>query len=142
MNDMVIKYALKSFKCGGYFKPLYSFDKLSAVLLMLNKEDYTVFHKHTECEKKINLIEGGPILVHAFIKGEYKKIVLDEFNNGFTIPKGVYFSIENQSQLHYSLVVCTFSPALDMKKIIIPSRKEMLSLFPKRKELVKRLTKN
>ncbi len=101
MKDVVIEYALKPFICGGYFKPLYSFDKLSAVLLMLNKEDYTVFHKNTECEKKIHLIEGGPILVHAFIKGEYKKIVLDGYNNDFMIPKGVYFSTENKNQEHY-----------------------------------------
>ncbi|MBN2852061.1 MAG: cupin domain-containing protein [Clostridia bacterium] len=142
MSEITVKHELDPHCTGGKFKELFKFDSLSSIMYMLNKNEFTVFHKLKDNDEIWYLIEGCPIIIHTFIKGEYKKFILNEFNNEYRILKNTYFAVENMEKDSYSLSVCLIKPSMDWDKMIIPKRSEMLSLFPEQKELITRLTSN
>jgi len=139
-NDIINKYELIPHIEGGYYKKLFDFDKLSSIIYLLYKYDFSKFHKLVDCNETWHLIEGGPLIIHAFIKGEYKKIQLSEDNNEYKILKNTYFAVENFEKESFSLSICTVSPRFSWETFISPSRSEVVSLFPKYEALITKMT--
>lgn len=134
------KYSFKSHPDGGKYSFLFNFNKLSSIVYLLNKTEISVFHNNRDVDETWNLIEGGPIVIHLFIKGEYKKVILTGNNTEFKIFKGTYYAVENENINHYSITVRTFSSKINVENIIIPKRGDVLSLFPEYKKMITRLT--
>jgi len=139
-EDIINKYELDPHIEGGFYKKLFNFDKLSSILYLLYKDDFSKFHKLCDCDETWYLIEGGPLIIHAFMKGEYKKIQLTSENNEYKIPKNTFFAVENLDKEKYSLSICIVSPKFTWETFISPSRSEVVSLFPKYEALITKMT--
>lgn len=144
MNDdkITVKHDLIPHREGGKYKELFKFEALSSMEYLLHKDDISYFHKLSNNDEIWYLIEGCSVIIHIFIKGEYKKIVLDEVNYEYRIPKNTYFAVENADKDTYSLSVCLFKPSINWEDMVIPNKSEMLSLFPEYKDLIIRLSSN
>ena len=58
----------------------------------------------------------------------------------FVVPGGYWFAAEVLNKDDYSLVGCTVSPGFSFEDFELKSRKELISLFPDKKELISKLT--
>ncbi|MDA8746066.1 cupin domain-containing protein [Rubripirellula amarantea] len=57
------------------------------------------------------------------------------------VPAGSWFGAMVDSPAGFSLVGCTVAPGFDFDDFELPSRDELLELFPQHRELIKRLTR-
>jgi len=92
------------------------------------------WHHHHGSGLHIHVIDpGGGHTMHALGTGP------DE-SPQFTVTAGCYFGAEVRDKSSYSLVGCTCCPGFSFADLHIPSRTEMLGLFPHLSGIITRLT--
>lgn len=166
MNNKIEKIIkeldLKPHPEGGYYKETYrSEGKINSgslhsdydgernystcIYFLLTSDTFSAFHKIKQ-DEIWHFYDGSPILLHTISEsGEHKEYTIGlDFKKGETpqlvVPGNHWFAASVLNKNEYSLVGCTVSPGFDFSDFILPSRKELISKFPKHELLITELT--
>ncbi len=147
---------------GGYFKETYRSlgeikeeslsDKYkgkrnysTCIYFLLTSEKFSAFHRINQ-DEIWHFYDGSPIRLSVISeKGVYSNQIIGcDFSNGETpqviVPGGSWFAAEVINKNDYSLVGCTVSPGFSFDDFELINREDLISIFPKHKELISRLT--
>jgi len=141
VKDLLNDFKYIPYKEGGKYSSLFDFNKVSSIIYLLKNKEYSAFHNNSKSDEHLYFIEGESLIIHAFIKSKYKKIVLNKNANEYIIKKGTYYALENENEKSYSILIRVYNKQLNIHDIIIPKRGELISLFPENKKVVLKFTK-
>ena len=89
---------------------------------------------------------GSTLLLHMIDKdGNYKTIKIGKnLEKGeflqYVVPANTWFASELMDKDDFVLCGCTVSPGFDFKDFEMPSREELISLYPKHAKAINSLT--
>ena len=147
---------------GGYFKETYrslgeiNEDNLiegyegnrnysTCIYFLLTSDNFSALHRIKQ-DEIWHFYDGSPILLHIISElGIHSKhVIWRDFNKGetpqFVVPGGYWFAAEVINKNDYSLVGCTVSPGFNFKDFELKTRKELVSMFPDKEEIISKLT--
>ena len=162
IEEIIKELDLKPHPEGGYFRETYrsegeikesSLDSnfkgkrnyATCIYFLLTSGNFSAFHRIKQ-DEIWHFYSGSPIRLHTIsetglhsefiigndlLKGEVPQLV---------VPSGYWFGAEVINKNDYTLVGCTVSPGFDFKDFEMPSRQELISLFPEHKLLITQLT--
>lgn len=160
LQDLVDQLDLLPHPEGGYYKESYR-SKLAhlppselniaeprnistAIYFLLTKGNFSAFHRIKQDELWHHYL-GDAIAVHTISpEGKYAKLLLGK---NFTIGEfpqhlvkgGTWFASESLGE--YSLAGCTVAPGFDFADFEMPDQADLLKLFPKHEDVIRRLTR-
>jgi uncharacterized protein len=161
-KSLIDKFKLKAHPEGGYFYENYrSKGKISssnlwegagnfrnystAIYFLLENEQFSAFHKIKQ-DEMWHFYAGTTLLLHMINKkGSYELVKIgnnidkDSFFQ-YVVPAGTWFASEVEDKNSFSFCGCTVSPGFEFKDFEMPSRKKLLSKFPKQQKIISRLT--
>jgi hypothetical protein len=164
IDSIIEKLDLKPHPEGGYFKETYrsqgkinqdsltpnyngSRNYSTCIYFLLTSDNFSALHRIKQ-DEIWHFYEGSPIRLHLISEtGNYsahvigRNLVKEEVPQ-FIVPGGSWFAAEVININTYSLVGCTVSPGFSFDDFELKSRKELVSLFPDKKEIITRLTHN
>jgi len=158
------KLGLKSHPEGGFYREVYRSEEIienyklpkrysgernfsTSIYFLLNQEQTSSFHK-LKSDEIWHFYTGSPLKIHVISEnGIYKEVKLGlDFNNDenlqIVIPHNNWFAAELLNKSSFSLIGCTVSPGFDFRDFVLGKRKDLAKLFPRHKDLLKRLTNN
>jgi hypothetical protein len=147
---------------GGYFKETYrSIGEITenslgpeysgkrnystCIYFLLTSEKFSALHRIKQ-DEIWHFYDGSPIRLHLISElGVHTEHCIGrDFTKGevpqFIVPGGYWFAAEVIHKDHYSLVGCTVSPGFSFEDFELKSSKELVALFPDKKELISKLT--
>lgn len=147
---------------GGYFKETYrSVGEISeehlereykskrnystCIYFLLTSDKFSALHRIKQ-DEIWHFYDGSPIRLHMISElGVHSEHIIGrDFKKGqvpqFVVPGGYWFAAEVLNKDDYSLVGCTVSPGFSFEDFELKSRKELVLLFPDKKELISKLT--
>lgn len=148
---------------GGYFRETYrshhyiNEDSLTSkyngkrnystcIYFLLTSDTFSAFHRIQQ-DEIWHFYSGSPIRLHTISEtGTHSEFIIgNDLTNGqvpqLIVPGGYWFGAEVINPNDYSLVGCTVSPGFDFADFELPTRQELVSLFPKNDKIITRLTK-
>ena len=162
MNDAkyyIHKLELQKHPEGGWFKEIYRSKELieqqslnkrfsgnrnisTSIYFLLEKGQFSAFHR-IKSDEIWHFYDGGMTKIYSISpKGELiiHKLGLN-IENGelpqIMIPGGEYFAAEPSTD--FTLVGCTVAPGFDFEDFEMPSKQELIDLFPKHIEIIEEL---
>lgn len=146
---------------GGYYRQVYKSDECikedylperfhsshamsTAIYFMLTNKEYSAFHIIKQ-DELWHHYEGGTIEI-VIIEQDgtlSKKLLGKNFEKGeeplVVVPYGVYFSARLLDDESYSLVGCTVSPGFEFDDFYMPTKNELIALYPNHKDIIEEL---
>ncbi|MCH4822246.1 cupin domain-containing protein [Gramella lutea] len=162
--EKIIKHLdLKPHPEGGFFRETYrSSGKINpesldgsysgdrnystCIYFLLTSENNSAFHRIIQ-DEIWHFYNGSPIKLHTISEeGEYNFYIIGRDVLKGEIPQlvvkgGDWFAAEVINENDFSLVGCTVSPGFNFKDFELPSRNELLQIFPEQRELITKFTK-
>ena len=163
-QKVIEKLKLQEHPEGGYFKETYRSEALiphdslvgnfkgdrnisTAIYFMLTSEMFSAFHKveqdelwHFHFGSSIELHTISPEGIHA------THIIGNDIMNGeqpqLTVEGGDWFCAKVKDSNSFSLVSCTVAPGFDFRDFILPSKDEMVKLFPQHETIISEFTRH
>lgn len=149
---------------GGYFKESYRSegeikeDSLStdfkgkrnystSIYFLLKSGMFSAFHRIKQ-DEIWHFHEGSSIELHIISPtGEHQKHLIGmDLAKGerpqLIVPAKHWFAAKVIEPKSFALVGCTVSPGFDFNDFELPSRKDLLSLFPQHQQLIEEYTKS
>ncbi len=162
-EKIIEKLGLTPHPEGGYFRETYrSPEEIDAsnlgkeydgkrnyatcIYFLLTSEHFSALHRIKQ-DEIWHFYDGSPLCLHIITpSGIYTRhMVGRDLEKGETpqlvVPGGCWFAAEVTKENAYSLVGCTVSPGFDFKDFEIKTRKELISLFPGKEEIISKLTR-
>lgn len=162
LEELITKLELQPHPEGGYFKETYrsegeiNSDSLNpkyigkrnystCIYFLMTSENFSAFHRINQ-DEIWHFYEGSPIRLHVISKnGDYTAHIIGRnFLKGevpqLVVPGQHWFAAEVIENYSYSLVGCTVAPGFDFADFELPSRGELVSIFPQHEELINKLT--
>ncbi len=162
IKDIISKLELHPHPEGGYFKETYRSDGTinnenlseayegkrnysTCIYFLLTSENFSALHRIKQ-DEIWHFYDGSPIRLHIITEnGNHSEHIIGrDLNKGevpqLIVPGGCWFGAEVIDNNAYSLVGCTVSPGFDFKDFELKTRKELISLFPDKKEIIVKLT--
>jgi predicted cupin superfamily sugar epimerase len=159
---IIDKLGLKPHPEGGYFKETYrSFGEIeeeslgadyngnrnysTCIYFLLTSDKFSALHRIKQ-DEIWHFYDGSPISLHTISESGIHTItsIGSDLLNGetpqFVVPGGCWFGAKVINEDSYSLVGCTVSPGFSFDDFELRSRKELISLFPDKKEIISKLT--
>ncbi|WP_299216314.1 cupin domain-containing protein [uncultured Dokdonia sp.] len=147
---------------GGYYKETYrsqgniaeeclsdayngSRSHATGIYFLLTSDNFSAFHKINQ-DEMWHFYDGASILLHIILKeGVYSQHIIGRNILAGEVPQlvvkgGDWFAAEVIGVDTFSFVGCTVSPGFDFKDFVLPSRKELVALFPEHTDVITRLT--
>ncbi len=146
---------------GGWFRETYrSTEQLSAehlpprfggqralatmIYYLLEGDDFSALHRIRQ-DEGWHYYTGSPITLHLISpEGHYSTLALG-LSEGrepqAVVPAGWLFAATVDEPNHFSLVGCTVWPGFDFADFEMPSRAELLALYPHLTTVIERLTR-
>ncbi len=163
IQQLVKKLQLEPHPEGGFFRETYrsegfvSENQLSngfvgdrnyatCIYFLLVSGNFSAFHRIKQ-DEIWHFYSGSPILLHTICpNGNYELIEIgNNLDAGevpqFVVPANYWFASEVKNPDSYSLAGCTVSPGFDFRDFELPSRSELVSLFPEHEKAIARLTR-
>ena len=148
---------------GGYYKEVYRSEGgipantlpniyqgdrnyATSIYFLLTSESFSAFHKINQ-DEIWHFYDGAPIRLHIISKdGIYSNHIIGRNVLEGQVPQlvvqgGDWFAAEVIGDNTYAFVGCTVAPGFDFKDFALPSRKELIDLFPEHNEIITRLTR-
>ncbi|MEM6632980.1 MAG: cupin domain-containing protein [Bacteroidota bacterium] len=148
---------------GGYYKETYKSAEFipqgglparfpgprsfsTAIYFLLQGADFSAFHR-LKADEVWHFYAGTTLRIHQISsEGEYEQKDLGILSGTSVAPQavvhaGTWFGAEVLDKTSYALVGCTMAPGFDFADFEMPSRAELLGLFPKYQEVILRLTR-
>jgi uncharacterized protein len=107
----------------------------TAIYYLLPKGAFSVFHRISACEVWHHY-DGGPLLVHQLGVGTSR---LDEKNPQVFVRAGAWQAAEPEDEA--ALCGCTVAPGFEFDDMEVARAADLLRLFPREAELIRRLCK-
>ena len=147
---------------GGYYKENYRSEGLinvnnlwegaegnrnysTGIYFLLEKNQFSAFHKIKQ-DEMWHYYMGSTLLLHTIDEnGNYniikigKNLYQGEFLQ-YVVPANTWFASEVMDKDDFVLCGCTVSPGFDFKDFEMPSREELISLYPKHAKAINSLT--
>jgi predicted cupin superfamily sugar epimerase len=162
IDKILSELDLKLHPEGGYFKETYrSLGEIkeeslgddyngkrnysTCIYFLLTSDKFSALHRIKQ-DEIWHFYDGSPISLHTISEsGIYDVTIIgSDLLNGetpqFIVPGGCWFAAEVIHKNSYSLVGCTVSPGFSFDDFELRSRKELISLFPDKKEIISKLT--
>ncbi|MEI6092161.1 MAG: cupin domain-containing protein [bacterium] len=157
VEDIISYYDLKPHLEGGFYKEVYRSDGLfpsdgvfpdgrnfsTSIYYLLPKG--AVSKLHMICSDEVfHLYSGGPLtIIEIDNNGVLEKHTLGtDINSGQTfqhvVKAGSWFGAYPEAE--YAFVGCTVAPGFDFRDFKIADRSELLKLYPKHENIIKKLT--
>ena len=117
----------------------------SCIYFLLTSDTFSAFHRIQQ-DEIWHFYDGSPIKLHTISEnGIHSEFIIgNDLINGqspqLMVPGGHWFGAEVINKNSYSLVGCTVSPGFNFDDFELPKRKKLISLFPKHKEIIKKLS--
>ena len=119
----------------------------TGIYFLIPSESFSAFHRIKQ-DEMWHFYKGAAMNLHMIShKGDYSVIrignnlQLGEFPQ-FTVPGGTWFASEVSKPNGYSLMGCTVAPGFDFDDFEMPTRSELIELYPQHKAVIKKLTHN
>lgn len=118
----------------------------TAIYFLLAGDDFSAFHRIAQ-DEVWHFYDGTALVVHAISPdGRYSATRLGrDPDAGETlqgvVPGGHYFGAALAQPRSYALVGCTVAPGFDFADLVVPTREELLRLFPQHRAVIERLTR-
>ncbi len=159
-EDIIEKLDLQPHPEGGYFKETYrshgEIDTLkesykgnrnysTCIYFLLTSDTFSAFHRIKQ-DEIWHFYDGSPIRLHTISStGVHSEFVIGrDFDKGqvpqLVVPGGDWFAASVVGEDNYALVGCTVAPGFHFDDFELPTRKELISKFPKHKEVITALT--
>ena len=162
INNIISKLDLKPHPEGGFFKETYrskgeiNENSLSeqyngkrnystCIYFLLTSDNFSAFHRIKQ-DEVWHFYDGSPIKLHIISEaGIYSNhtiginLLQDEVPQ-FVVPGGSWFAAEVIDNNTFSLIGCTVSPGFSFEDFELISRKELITFFPDKKDIISRLT--
>ncbi len=113
---------------------------------MLEKNDFSAFHR-IQSDETWHFYTGSPLLLYIISPDGHLKCIQisnqlkEEHFLQYTVPYGHWFAAELEDKSGFALLGCSVSPGFDFKDFEMAEKTEMLTLYPKHKEIIDRLCK-
>jgi len=161
-KEIIEKLGLQEHPEGGYYKETYRSKETiraselnekyvgdrhhsTGIYFLLTSDKFSAFHKVNQ-DEMWHFYKGAPIKLHTLTQeGDYSFVMIgNDFSKG-EIPQhvvigGNWFAAEVLEENAYSLVGCTVSPGFDFADFVLPKRNELINEFPRRSEIITKLT--
>jgi len=118
----------------------------TAIYYLLEKPNFSAFHRIKQ-DEIWHFYDGSSLTIHVISpKGEYaalklgKKIEKGE-SPQIVVPAGTYFAAEVNNKSSYTLSGCTVAPGFDFADFEMPSRDDLLNLFPNHQTIINTFTR-
>lgn len=115
----------------------------TSIYFMLTNTEVSRFHRINQ-DEIWNYHHGSGLHIHVIEPGGgYSRHGLgtgSDESPQFTVPAGCYFGAEVKGEGSFSLLGCTCCPGFSFNDLHMPSRSELLELFPHLSEIITRLT--
>ncbi len=163
VNTWIEKLRLEPHPEGGYFRQTYRSNVLiprqalpagfkgdraasTAIYFLLEGMNFSAFHR-LKSNEVWHFYVGAPLVVHVIDpNGKYKSILLGsdpesgEVLQGI-VPAGCWFASHVADWKSFAVVGCTVAPGFDFADFEMAKREELVSRYPKHRELIERLTR-
>ena len=117
----------------------------SAIYFLLEGKAFSALHRLRQ-DELWHFYDGTTLLIHIIEPdGRYRLIRLGRSPERGdvlmgVVPAGVFFGAEVEDKNSFALTGCTLAPAFDFADFEMPSRRDLLELFPQHHELIVNLT--
>ncbi len=159
-QDIVSVLGLKKHPEGGYFREIFRSEEYSedfsgryygrrnrytSIYFLLTAKDISRFHI-LRSDELWYYHAGEGVIIHTISKkGDFQQHILGPaIENGeslqLRIDRDTYFGGYVKAEGSYCLMSCMVSPGFEFQDFYIPSREELLSLFPQHVTIIDRLT--
>ncbi len=148
---------------GGFFRETYRSEEVisqdalpdvfegnrnhsTAIYFLLPSEDFSAFHKINQ-EEVWHFYAGTAIkLVMISPEGICSEVIIgNDILNGevpqFVVPKYYWFAAKVVEKDSFALSGCTVAPGFDFADFVMPTRSELLALFPQHKDVILEFTR-
>lgn len=121
-------------------------DLWTSIYYLLTKGEVSHFHQ-VKSEELWYLHDGGPLDIHMiYPDGTYEIQKLGrDLSKGeqpqFLIPAGVIFGATLGKDTEFTLAGCMVSPGFDYADFTLLERADLLAIFPKHEQIIKKLTR-
>lgn len=159
----ISKLGLTEHPEGGYFAPAYRSSELlvkeclpprfpgarpvvSSIYYLLAGDQFSAFHRIKSVEIW-QFCSGSPLLLHILDKEgnlSEKKVGKDpERGESFqsAVEPGCWFGAKVSNPENFSLVNCIVAPGFDFEDFELARREELISLYPRHREIIEKLTR-
>jgi uncharacterized protein len=163
IEEIISSLNLKPHPEGGYFRETYRSENhineasltsnykgkrnySTCIYFLLTSDIFSAFHRIQQ-DEIWHFYSGSPIRLHTISEtGKLSEFIIgNDFSKGqvpqLVVPGGYWFGAEVINPNDYSLVGCTVSPGFDFADFELPTRQELISLFPENEKVITRLTK-
>lgn len=163
IEEIVKELDLKPHPEGGFYKETYrckeeikqselgeayngSRNYSTAIYFLLTSDTFSAFHRIIQDEFWF-FHQGSPIRLHTISpQGEHTEHLIGNDLVKNQIPQlvvhgGDWFAAEVVNENDFALVSCTVSPGFDFSDFELPSRKELIELYPVHQEVITKLTR-
>ncbi|GAB4218449.1 MAG: cupin domain-containing protein [Synechococcales cyanobacterium] len=120
---------------------------VTSIYYLLKHPEFSAFH-HLQQEELWHFFDGDPLTVHLlYPDGRYEQVRLGrDYAVGETlqwvIPAGVIFAASVDCPGGYSLIGCTVSPGFEFADFAVPSRDQLLAIYPQHQAIIWQLTRS
>src|SRR5207244_3471517 len=118
----------------------------TAIYFLLEGEQFSALHRLAQ-DEVWHFYDGAALLVHVLEPdGRYTAIRLGLDIEAGELPQavveaGAFFGASVSVPGPYALVGCTVAPGFDFADLELPTRQELVGMFPQHRELIERLTR-
>lgn len=162
VNELITRYNLQAHPEGGFYAETYraqhKFESIetsdfpagrnygTAIYFLLVKDSFSAFHK-IKSDEVWHFYLGSPIeIIEITPDGNLIKTVLGaDFKLGqvfqYTVMAGNWFASRVLNNDAFGFVGCTVAPGFSFEDFHMPSRQEMLLLFPQHSAVINELTR-
>jgi uncharacterized protein len=116
----------------------------TAIYFLLKSSEFSAFHKIKQ-DEAWHFHCGSSLVIHSIDENdEYQQRLLGLQGSEqpqLIVKAGSLFAAKVKDQDSYTLVSCTVAPGFDFDDFEMPSRKQLLDLYPHYKSIIMKLTK-
>lgn len=133
---------------GGWFRRVYTSEQtvdgirpvMSSIHYLLEADDFSAFHR-LKLDEQWHFYSGHSLSLHLINPaGEYSTIPLSSAGPfQATVPAGHLFGATVEEG--FALVGCTVAPGFSFSDFELPSRQELLRVFPEHADLIHHLSR-
>ena len=162
LDEIIKTLGLKPHPEGGYYKETYrSRGKIkgeclgqkysgerhysTCIYFLMTSANFSAFHRIDQ-DEIWHFYDGASIKLHTISEtGKHSEFIIGrDFAKGempqLVVPGGHWFAAEVMAQNSYALVGCTVSPGFSFEDFELADRKQLITMFPKHKELITKFT--
>ena len=163
IERIIKKLDLKPHPEGGFFRETYRNNEFitsnsldssyggsrnysTCIYFLLTSDTFSAFHRIKQ-DEIWHFYEGSPIVLHVITEnGKHEEHHIGRnFDLGqvpqLVVTGGDWFASKVMNENSYALVGCTVSPGFDFQDFELPTRQELLKIFPQHKELIMEFTR-